>query len=197
MKRFFALLCMVLLLSTPLSAACFTSLELKAVNPPQFCQNALAYEITYFKEIAGSKLRVYPTVAERKEDADLILAKVVWAVLEDAYFAHGKHLDEWSVDATTQGMVNHLVSHDFISAAWPNQKQMSLKKYMSAKGPNLQLHLMNVILDYQDEAGYHGGTDMNPILLHFSPQPVGVDKAVVIFVSVHDEYPVPPSKLPL
>lgn len=183
--------CAILLFSEA-TGECFSEIRLKPVSVPKFCENAIAYEIHYFTTIEGHRLQVFPTLAERHQDADLILAEVVRQVLTDAYEAHGRWMDEWWVEPVSTGQINYLVGHDFLNQAWQEDNRRHLMRYISSKAKFTQFHKLNVILDYKQGKMVNTSVEINPVLLHLEPTQNGPDKAVVLLIPVSEEYPPPP-----
>lgn len=150
------------------SAASFTDLELTPVAAPDGFQNGFGYKLSYFNTLDGQKYAVYPSMAERRQDADLILAKVAWAIIEQEYHAKGRYLDDWSVQPVSSQEILDLVSRDYVTSAWDKASRDRLVHYMmGSEGVEIILNCFDAYCDYTDQKGDHFGKDRLPIILKF------------------------------
>lgn len=144
----------------------FTHIEVEQVSAPDNFQNTRRYFITYFVEKDGSKMQVFPTREEKLRDADLILARVVKEYLHDEYESQGKWMDEHVVESSNMGQILDLVGRDYMSAAWHEKNVNELRQYMHKYEKYLQLHTLQVYLDYKvSKHNYCSGMDIDPVLL--------------------------------
>ena len=152
------------------SAASFTDLELTPVGIPDGFQQGIGFKITYFNTLSGQKFQSFPSMAERKQDADLILAKIAWAIIEQEYNAKGRFLDDWSVQQVTSQELLDLVSRDYVTPAWSGEARSRLAHYIQpAGGIEVLLNSLDAYCDYTDQKGDHFGKDRNPIIIKFKP----------------------------
>ncbi|MBU1106878.1 MAG: hypothetical protein KKB51_09450 [Candidatus Riflebacteria bacterium] len=144
----------------------FTNIEVQEVAAPSNFENTRRFFITYFNEIEGSKMQVFPTREEKLRDVDLILARVVRQYLNDEYEANGKWMDEHVVEDANLGQILDLVNQDYLSKSWNKDNVNGLRQYVHKYSEYLQLYTLNVYLDYNVGKGeYFSGMDINPILL--------------------------------
>ncbi|EKD81614.1 MAG: hypothetical protein ACD_39C01726G0005 [uncultured bacterium] len=147
-------------------APAFTHIEVEQVSAPDNFENTRRYFITYFNEVEGSKLQVFPTREEKLRDADLILARVVRQYLTDEYENQGKWMDEHVVEDSNLGKILDLVGQDNLSPAWHADNVNELRQYIHKYNDYLQLYTLHVYLDYKASKNeYYSGLDINPILL--------------------------------
>ena len=147
-------------------APAFTDIQVERVSAPGNFQNTRRYFITYFNEVAGSKMQVFPTREEKLRDADLILARVVREYLTDEYENQGKWMDEHVVEDSNMGKILDLVNQNYLSAAWSGENVNNLRQYMHKYDKYLQLYTLHVYLDYKaGKHEYYSGMDIDPILL--------------------------------
>ena len=147
-------------------APAFTHIEVERVSAPSNFENTCRYFITYFNEVDGSKLQVFPTREEKLRDADLILARVVRQYLDEEYEAQGKWMDEHVVEDASLGEVLDLIGQDYLSKSWNKDNVNALRQYAHKYSEYLQLYTLQVYLDYNSGKGeYYSGMDINPVLL--------------------------------
>jgi len=147
-------------------APAFTNIEVEEVSAPGNFENTHRYFITYFVEINGSKIQVFPSREDKLADVDLILARVVREYLTNEYENQGKWMDEHVVDKANMGKILDMVNQDYLSQAWSEKHVNNLRQYMHKYKKYLKLYTLNVYLDYNAGKGeYFSGMDINPILL--------------------------------
>jgi len=151
------------------SAASFTDMELTPVSAPEGFQHGCGFKITYFNTLDGQKYQAFPSLDERRQDADLILAKIAWAIIEQEYTAKGRFIDDWSVQPVTSQEILDLVSRDYVTEAWSSQAREKLVHYLKGHdGVEIVLNSLDAYCDYTDQKGDHFGKDRNPIILKFN-----------------------------
>jgi len=143
----------------------FTNIEVEEVSSPSNFENCRRFFITYFNEIDGSKMQVFPTREEKLRDADLILARVIRQYLDTEYEAQGKWMDEHVVENANLGQILDLVGQDHLSKSWNKDNVNGIRQYAHKYSEYLQLYTLNVYLDYKTNSEFYSGMDVNPVLL--------------------------------
>ncbi|HNV72410.1 MAG TPA: hypothetical protein PKO06_22060 [Candidatus Ozemobacteraceae bacterium] len=189
MFRSFSLVCIVLFLSlicvVPAAALdrTISRVEVTQVANPVSFENSTSYEILYFATVEGIEVEVFPTRVEKEQDFDLILASIVRHYIENEYEANGKFLDETNVEKSTPQEICHLVSKNFVSAAWSKNAQTELIRFLQQNSNSLSLYRLDAYLDYgTDKGDYVSGLDTNPVLFRFG---TGVNRDRVTFIQVN------------
>ncbi|MEW6709628.1 MAG: hypothetical protein AB1403_07355 [Candidatus Riflebacteria bacterium] len=166
----------------------FNIIEAKPVPPPVAFLNARSYQLTYFFKDGENIQQVYPSLAEKQRDYDLILARAVREFIEDEYFTKNKGMDEHVVNDSNKGEIFDLVSKQYLSEPWQDENINALRQFVNRNSDNMMLFTMNVYLDYSlPGGGYNSGNDINPILLKFSKTANGTDYVTFIQVNVSDK----------
>ncbi len=169
-------------------APVFTHIEVKEIAPPADFVNARRYSMSYFYKDENSSRQVYPTLAEKQRDYDLILARAVRIFFEDEYHTKHKGMDEHVVEDADKRTVLDLVSQDFLSKAWSADRQNSLLQFINRHQDRMMLFTLNIYLDYSlPDGSYNYGNDINPILLRFSRTPSCHDDVTFIMVNYSDK----------
>ena len=178
----FSLVLACSLLAVPGFGADYQALELTQVDPLHGFENSVRYQVSYWAEVAGQKVEVFPTRAEKERDFDLILAQVVRLYITDEYDAKGRFLDETDVKPASPQEILHLVSHDSVSPAWSSSHQEALSRYLQLNANSLVLNKIAAYLDYNDGKGnWFSGIDVDPVLFRFG-QGAGRDEVSLIQV---------------
>ncbi|MFZ5953006.1 MAG: hypothetical protein ACOYXC_20050 [Candidatus Rifleibacteriota bacterium] len=166
----------------------FNIIEARPVPPPAAFLNARSYQLTYFYKDGENLQQVYPSLAEKQRDYDLILARAVREYIEDEYFTKNKGMDEHVVNDSNKGEIFDLVSKQYLSDPWQDENINALRQFVNRNFDNMMLFTMNVYLDYSLPGGeYNSGNDINPILLKFSKTADGTDFVTFIQVNVSDK----------
>ncbi len=166
----------------------FNVIEARPVPAPADFMNARSYQLTYFFKDGENIQQVYPSLAEKQRDYDLILARAVREYIEDEYFTKNIGMDEHVVNDSNKGEIFDLVSKQYLSEPWQEENINALRQFVSRNFANMMLFTMNVYLDYSlPGGGYNSGNDINPILLKFSKTAKGTDYVTFIQVNVSDK----------
>lgn len=163
----------------------FTRIEITEIQPPASYENARRYKISYFGKLGDSEIQVYPTYEQKKADSDLILARAVRAYLNDEYEAQGKALDEFCVEKSNLGEIVDLISGSFLSAAWKEENVNSFRQIIHKGQTRIELHTLNVYLDYEMQGCENYGLDINPIILDLGGEQT--DTCTFILVNYSDK----------
>ncbi len=172
------------------SAAGLDQIKLTPIDPPSFCENAVAFRIDYYLQAGAFSTPHKPSLETRKANSDLILARVVSTVIENEYYAKGKGLDEWYVQTPVDASeILKLVSlADVITPAWHTDNILKLAVFLkkAAASSFLQLSQLDLALDYETPQGGYYGVDSAPIILQLNGNGMP-DQVIVLFVSLTDE----------
>jgi hypothetical protein len=163
----------------------FTEIKIEEIPAPNHFQNSRRYLLTYYKQTENSFLQVFPTLAEKERDHDLILAKAVRQYLEDEYHQKNKGMDEHVVEPSNKGEIFDLVAGNYLSSPWKDENINALRQYVNRNFKYIKMFVLNVYLDYSLPGGkYNYGNDFNPVLLKFGKK---ADQVIFIQVNYSDK----------